>query len=170
MKRSSVESGPQARRRRKSPRHCEARHERTEGLEPDSGARKTPNFGSGGGRREARRGILERVMARRDASRSDERAITNRVGRVISDRRPSDRRCGRPGSNWHRWQSTSRARRPDGRRGWTYLPGAHEQQLPPIQIRYAQVRSSWTSVRSSTKTPHEQKRDLKTQVNAPPLP
>ncbi len=88
----------------------------------------------------------------------------------LSARRPSDRRSGPLEWNWRRSQSTCPARPPDGRHGLTCHRDALWPQRLPTQIQHAQVRLSWTSVHSSTKTPHEQKRDPKQQVNAPPLP
>ena len=87
----------------------------------------------------------------------------------LSARSPSDRQSDHPGWNWHRSRSASPAGPHDGWRGWTCHHDAPERQRPPTRIQHAQVRFSWTSVHSSTKTPHEQKRDPKSQVNAPPL-
>ncbi len=87
----------------------------------------------------------------------------------LSARNPSDRQSDHPGWNWHRSRSASPAGPHDGRRGWTCPHDAPERQRPPTRIQHAQVRFSWTSVHSSTKTPHKQKRNPKQQVNAPPL-
>ena len=87
----------------------------------------------------------------------------------LSARNPSDRQSDHPGWNWHRSRSASPAGPHDGRRGWTCHHDAPERQRPPTRIQHAQVRFSWTSVHSSTKTPHKQKRHPKQQVNAPPL-
>ena len=87
----------------------------------------------------------------------------------LSARNPSDRQSDHPGWNWHRSRSASPAGPHDAQRGWTCHHVARERQRLPTRIQHAQVRFSWTSVHSSTKTPHEQKRDPKSRVNAPPL-
>ena len=82
---------------------------------------------------------------------------------------PSDRQSDHPGWNWHRSRSASLAGPHDDQRRVDCHHDAPERQRLPTRIQHAQVRFSWTSVHSSTKTPHEQKRDPKSQVNAPPL-
>jgi hypothetical protein len=87
----------------------------------------------------------------------------------LSDQSQSDRRFVHLGWNWRRSRSASPAGPHDGQRGLTCHHDGLGQRRLPTQTQHAQVRFSWTSVHSSTKTPHEQKRDPKQQVNAPPL-
>ena len=94
----------------------------------------------------------------------------NRPDANLSVRSQCDRRSDPLGWSWRRSRSASRAGRHDGPRELTCHHDAPGRQPLPIQIQSAQVRVSWTSVHSSTKTPHEQKRDPNFQVNAPLLP
>ena len=77
----------------------------------------------------------------------------------LSDRSPCDRRSDPLGWSWRRSRSASPAGPHDGPHELTCHHDAPGRQRLPIQIQSAQVRVSWTSVHSSTKTPHEQKRD-----------
>ena len=98
---------------------------------------------------------------------SDDRS--DQPGVVLNARCPRDHQSDRCGSNLRKSRSASPAEPLDGPPELICRHDAPEPQRPPTQNRHAQVQSSWTSVHSSTKTPHEQKRDLKRQVNALPF-
>ena len=141
--------------------------------QPDSKKRKpSPRVSAGGRLVEVQKTIFENQytgIARltRGTVISDDRS--DQPGVVLSARYPRDRSPDHYGSNSRKSRSAFPAGPHDGPHESTCRHDAPGPQRLPTQNQHAQVQSSWTSVHSSTKTPHEQKRDLRRQVNALPF-
>jgi hypothetical protein len=87
----------------------------------------------------------------------------------LSVRCRSDRMFVRPGWNWRRLPSAFPAVPPVGPLDLTCRHDGRGRRPPPTQTQCAQVWTSWTSVRSSTKLPTSRNATFE-QVHAPPLP